>query len=77
MADRVLLQMDQAEPGNQIIHWCQQKCAAHSNLNCDVCLSDSGFHQFLVETGQRHAANFEVITDQSVRKVGFTGFTLG
>ena len=68
-----ILQMDQAEPENQILHRYQQECGHDADLDCAVCLSTAGIHQVPVEAEQKHAANSSFIAAQFVRETGPDG----
>ena len=74
LAGRIILQVDQAELEDQIIRRHQQECGVDTNLDCDVCLSDSGIHQIPVEADEKHAADIAAIAAKSVRKTRLNGF---
>lgn len=73
MAGRVVFQVDQTKPEDQVICRHQQKCSADSNLDCDVCLSDSGIHQISVEAEEKYATDSAAIAAKPVRKTGLDG----
>ena len=66
LADRTLLQVDQAEPEDQNIFWHIEQCPAHSDPDRFVRLSPSCFPEIQGPTGHFHAEDAVIIIVESV-----------
>ena len=58
LADRVILQMDQAASENKSILWNVRKCGQNANMDCHHHLCAGSDHQKAIEVGAKSLHNF-------------------